>query len=71
MADCLFYKILCIPLSLTVEYEFNWAGFFSFLESFRTSLQNRCLIVEHAIFVEALTEMPLCISISLFLMHLC
>lgn len=30
--------------------------FFSFLESFRMSLQNRCLIIEHAIFVAALTE---------------
>lgn len=45
-------------------------GFFSFLECLRTSLQNRCVILEHAIFVEALTEMSLCISIPLFLMHL-
>lgn len=30
-------------------------GFFSFLECLRTSLQNKCVILEHAIFVEALT----------------
>lgn len=33
------------------------------------SLQNRCLITKHAISVEALTEMPLCVSIPLVLMH--
>lgn len=69
MANNLFYKVLFIPLSLTMEYELNWAFLFGYLESFRTSLQNRCLITEHAISVEALTEMPLCVSILLFLMQ--
>lgn len=38
-----------------MEYDFNWAFLFSYLESFRTSLQNRCLTTEHAVSVEALT----------------
>lgn len=69
MANYLFYKVLFIPLSLTMEYEFNWAFLFSYLESFRMSLQNRWLITKHAISLEALTEMPLCVSIPLFLMQ--
>lgn len=69
MANYLFYKVFFILLRVTMEYEFNWAFLFSYLESFRMSLQNRCLITEHAVSVEALTEMPLCVSIPLLLMR--
>lgn len=52
----LFYKVLLVLLIFVYSYFGN----------FKMSLQNRCLNTEHGISAEALTEMPLCISLPLF-----
>lgn len=53
----LFYKVHSIPLGFKISL--SELFLFSYLESFRTSLESRCVITERAISVEALTEMPL------------